>query len=101
MKFNPNDTAFFENKEYHDDELLKSYENSTYAWDPSMKDKILRVSKSSLGTHGFCQYQYKLQYKRSGQASSWRGPHDDGDGRGGQRELGCNAASGGRMLWPR
>lgn len=62
MKFNPNDTAFFENKDYHDDDLLKSYENSTYAWNPSMTDKILRVSKSSLGTHGFCQYQYKLQY---------------------------------------
>jgi|TARA_B100000282_G_C31733643_1_gene492278 RecB family exonuclease len=61
LKFNPNDTAFFENKEYHDEELLKSYENSTYAWTPDM-DKILRVSKSSLGTHGFCQYQYKLQY---------------------------------------
>ena len=51
MKFNPNDIAFFENKEYHDEELLKSYENSTYAWTPDM-DKILRVSKSSLGTHG-------------------------------------------------
>ena len=62
MKFNPNETAFFENKEYHDGELLKSYDSSTYAWDPSMNDKILRVSKSSLNTHGFCQYQYKLQY---------------------------------------
>ena len=62
MKFNPNETAFFENKEYHDGEMLKSYESSTYAWHPSMEDKILRVSKSSLGTHGFCQYQYKLQY---------------------------------------
>ena len=62
MKFNPNETVFFENKEYHDDELLKSYQSSRYDWDPSMIDSILRVSKSSLGTHGFCQYQYKLQY---------------------------------------
>lgn len=61
MKFNPNETAFFENAEYHDSELLKSYDNSTYAWQPGT-DKVLRISKSSLGKYTFCPYQYKLSY---------------------------------------
>jgi|TARA_R100000081_G_scaffold30125_1_gene13739 CRISPR/Cas system-associated exonuclease Cas4 (RecB family) len=35
---------------------------STYGWHPGMpKDTILRVSKSSLGDHGFCQQQYFIK----------------------------------------
>ena len=36
---------------------------STYAWHPNMADdKILRVSKSSLGTFQFCEQQYFIKY---------------------------------------
>jgi len=58
MRFNPNPD---EDKEYPYPEMIESYEKSCYNWNPSMKDKILRVTKSSVGTFDFCPKQYYFQ----------------------------------------
>jgi len=42
-------------------EMFESYDKSAYNWQPSMEDKILRVTKSSLGTFDFCPKQYYFQ----------------------------------------
>lgn len=40
----------------------ESYKRSTYAWNPSLQDgSILRVTKSSIGTFGWCPQQYYLE----------------------------------------
>ena len=61
MRFNPNDSDKVEREGYPFDDMLESYAKSTYAWQPENKDKILRVTKSSLGTFGFCNKQYFFQ----------------------------------------
>lgn len=62
MKFNPNKESLGDRgAEAHTLELLESYNNSAYAWQPGM-DKHLRVSKSSLNAHGWCGYSYKMKY---------------------------------------
>lgn len=62
MKFNPNDVSLVDRgAEARTDELLKSYEESSYNWMPGM-DGLLRISKSSLGSHGFCPLKYKFSY---------------------------------------
>jgi len=44
------------------DEEAESYRMSTYAWNPmDTPDKKLRVTKSSLGTFGWCRQQYYLE----------------------------------------
>ena len=38
------------------------YKRSTYAWNPKQdQDKILRITKSSIGTFGWCPQQYYLE----------------------------------------
>lgn len=62
MKFNPNETAFFERRtEAHTPELLESYNRSCYNWTPDLKDMILRASKSSINDYDWCPHQYKLK----------------------------------------
>lgn len=62
MKFNPNKESLGDRgAEAHTPELLESYNNSAYAWQPGM-EKHLRVSKSSLNAHGWCGYSYKMKY---------------------------------------
>lgn len=61
MRFNPNDEDRMEREDYPFDDMLTSYAKSTYAWQPEDEDKILRVTKSSLGTYGFCPKQYFFQ----------------------------------------
>ena len=61
MRYNPNDEERTERDDYPFDDLLESYAKSTYAWTKEDKDKILRVTKSSLGTFGFCPKQYFFQ----------------------------------------
>ena len=58
MRFNPNEVV---TKEYPHKDMLESYDKSTYAWQPDMEDKILRVTKSSVGTFDFCPKQYYFQ----------------------------------------
>ena len=44
------------------EEEAESYRMSTYAWSPTLTpDKKLRVTKSSLGTLGWCRQQYYLE----------------------------------------
>jgi CRISPR/Cas system-associated exonuclease Cas4 (RecB family) len=61
MRFNPNDEDRMEREDYPFDDMLTSYTKSTYAYQPEDEDKILRVTKSSLGTYGFCPKQYFYQ----------------------------------------
>ena len=62
MRWNPNpEGGNNERDTYEHEDLLKSYEKSTYAWDPDMKDKILRITKSSVGTFDWCPQQYYFQ----------------------------------------
>ncbi len=67
MRFNPNgDDSRPRIEDYlvetgHDEEA-ESYRMSTYAWNPmDTPDKKLRVTKSSLGTFGWCRQQYYLE----------------------------------------
>ena len=63
MKFNPNETNLQERRtEAHTPELLESYNKSCYNWMPHMEDKILRISKSSIGDYDWCPHQYKLKH---------------------------------------
>jgi|TARA_R100001463_G_scaffold45773_1_gene94205 CRISPR/Cas system-associated exonuclease Cas4 (RecB family) len=40
----------------------ESYKKSTYAWNPNTdQDKILRVTKSSIGTYNWCPEQYYIE----------------------------------------
>ena len=41
--------------------LLESYAKSTYAWTSADENKILRITKSSLGTFNWCPKQYFFQ----------------------------------------
>ena len=44
------------------EEEAESYRMSTYAWSPTLTpDKKLRITKSSLGTFGWCRQQYYLE----------------------------------------
>ena len=61
MRYNPNNDDRTEREDYPFDDLLESYAKSTYAWTGEDKDKILRVTKSSLGTFQFCPKQYFFQ----------------------------------------
>jgi hypothetical protein len=63
MRFNPNPEGGNNERDsrYPYEDMLKSYDKSTYAWQPDMEDKILRVSKSSVGTFDWCQQQYFLE----------------------------------------
>ena len=62
MKFNPNAVSLIERGvEARTDELRKSYEESAYNWQPG-QGGTLRISKSSLGSHGFCPLKYKFSY---------------------------------------
>ena len=67
MRFNPNgDDSRPSIDDYlaetgHEEEA-ESYRMSTYAWNPTLTpDKKLRVTKSSLGTFGWCPEQYYLE----------------------------------------
>jgi len=60
MRYNPNEKDKVEKGGYPFEDLLDSYGNSTYAWQPG-DPTILRVTKSSLGTFGFCPKQYFFQ----------------------------------------
>ena len=59
MKFDPNPIPFFKRVEDLTPELLASYKESAYDWQPG-DEGCLRITKSSLNTHNFCPYQYKL-----------------------------------------
>lgn len=59
MKFNPNGESFTKSSDYANAEMMKSYEESSYAWKPN-GDGILRITKSSLGDFNWCPYQYYL-----------------------------------------
>ena len=62
MRWNPNpEGGNNERDDYVHEDMLKSYNKSTYAWQPDMEDKILRITKSSLGTFDWCPQQYYLQ----------------------------------------
>ena len=58
MRFNPNQKN---DTKYQYPELLESYDKSCYNWSPDMDDKILRITKSSVGTFDFCPKQYYFQ----------------------------------------
>jgi len=59
MKFNPNGESFTKSSDYANAEMMKSYDESSYAWKPS-DDGVLRITKSSLGDFNWCPYQYYL-----------------------------------------
>tara|TARA_R110002012_G_scaffold41648_2_gene113819 strand:+ start:2941 stop:3930 length:990 start_codon:yes stop_codon:yes gene_type:complete len=59
MRFNPNEPIV--DTEYPHEDLMDSYNTSCYNWQPDMKDKILRITKSSVGTFDFCPKQYYFQ----------------------------------------
>ena len=62
MRWNPNpEGGNNERDNYAHEDMLQSYNKSTYAWQPDMEDKILRITKSSLGTFDWCPQQYYLQ----------------------------------------
>lgn len=62
MRWNPNpEGGNNERDSYEHKDLLKSYDKSTYAWQPDMEDTILRVSKSTLGTFHWCAQQYFIE----------------------------------------
>jgi RecB family exonuclease len=65
MRFNPNNQDKVEKDDYPFEDMLESYSRSTYAWQPGMVvdgvEQILRVTKSSVGTFGFCPKQYFFQ----------------------------------------
>tara|TARA_R100000030_G_scaffold100708_1_gene94422 strand:+ start:642 stop:1637 length:996 start_codon:yes stop_codon:yes gene_type:complete len=58
-------------------EEYESYKMSTYAWNPLEEDKKLRITKSSLGTFGWCPQQYYLE-KFKGLRGEQRYYHDRG-----------------------
>lgn len=59
-KFNPNDKTFTESSDFKDEELMASYNESSYNW-PAEGNK-LRMTKSTIGAHDWCAYQYYLKY---------------------------------------
>lgn len=59
MRFNPNPDK--EEEAYPHEDMLESYNKSCYNWMPDMEDKILRITKSSVGTFDFCPQQYYFQ----------------------------------------
>lgn len=61
MRFNPNNEDRMERDDYPFEDLLESYAKSTYAWTSADEDKILRITKSSLGTFNWCPKQYFFQ----------------------------------------
>tara|TARA_R110002051_G_scaffold322039_1_gene411431 strand:- start:16890 stop:17921 length:1032 start_codon:yes stop_codon:yes gene_type:complete len=67
MRFNPKDDDSRQSiedylEETGNQEEFDSYNNSVYAWNPNEDDtKILRVTKSKLGTFGWCREQYYLE----------------------------------------
>ena len=66
MKFNPNEALQDRKAEARTPELLESYKQSTYAWQPGMvdddgKEMKLRMSKSTLGDLSWCPLQYKFK----------------------------------------
>jgi len=61
LRFNPNDEDRMVRDDYPFEDLLESYAKSTYAWTGADEDKILRITKSSLGTFNFCPKQYFFQ----------------------------------------
>jgi RecB family exonuclease len=46
---------------YPHEDMIVSYNKSCYNWMPDMEDKILRITKSSVGTFDFCPKQYYFQ----------------------------------------
>lgn len=65
MRFNPKgeDDVRSSIDDYPHEDLRKSYIKSRNDWDPQKHDdEILRVSKSSLGTFGWCPKQYWFTY---------------------------------------
>ena len=68
VKFNPNKTTLLERgAEAPNEELQKSYDESTYAWQPGLQmpcgtPNKLRITKSSLGNYGWCPYAYKMNH---------------------------------------
>tara|TARA_R100000152_G_C6778519_1_gene209284 strand:+ start:183 stop:1199 length:1017 start_codon:yes stop_codon:yes gene_type:complete len=62
VRWNPNPEGGNNEREgYAHVDLIKSYDKSTYAWQPNMSDKILRVSKSSLSAYDWCPQQYFIE----------------------------------------
>lgn len=62
MKFDPNPIGFADRDvKAHTPELLESYYNSVYAWQPGMSQH-LRASKSSINDFDWCAYQYKMKH---------------------------------------
>jgi hypothetical protein len=83
MRYNPKDDDSRQTIDEYGEETghweeVESYKNSTYAWNP-LEDatKILRVTKSSLGTFAWCPQQYYLE-KFKGLRSEQRYYHDRG-----------------------
>ena len=58
LRFNPNEE---DAPEYTHEDMIASYDKSCYNWMPNMEDKILRITKSSVGTFDFCPKQYYFQ----------------------------------------
>lgn len=58
MRYNPNEET---ESTYPHEDMLESYNKSCYNWMPDMEDKILRITKSSVGTFDFCPKQYYFQ----------------------------------------
>ena len=59
MRYNPNpEGGNNERDAYPHKSMMDSYNKSTYAWDPDMKDMVLRLTKSSSGTFSICPQQY-------------------------------------------
>ena len=67
MRWNPNGDGERQNIDEYEletghSDMAESYRNSVYAWDPNNHDgTILRVTKSSIGTFGWCPQQYYLE----------------------------------------
>ena len=63
MRFNPNGEDVRPNvDDYEHQHLRKSYDKSTYTWQPNNENgEILRISKSSLGSFDFCPKSYFYQ----------------------------------------
>jgi RecB family exonuclease len=64
MRFNPNPDGGNIDRgdvDYPYKDMLEHHKKSTYAWQPGDTDKVLRVTKSALGTFDWCPQQYFLQ----------------------------------------
>ena len=64
MRWNPNPDGGNIDRgdvDYPYKEMLEHHKKSTYAWQPGDTDKVLRVTKSALGTFDWCPQQYFLQ----------------------------------------